>query len=420
MAFGPVTEVPGVEGRELYHAMSRILELADANERTIAIAERFADCGLSVPQLAIVNPPLWELGHVAWFTEYWILRNLAQKPATLARADTLYDSAKVAHATRWMLPLPSFEATVRYAHDVRERVAEFLDRTHDDSSRYFGALALFHEDMHGEAGLMTAQTLRRPWPLVVHAKPDERGSFTGDVEIPGGRYRIGAELGEQRFVFDNEKWAHDVDVDSFRIARAPTTNAQYVEFVQAGGAPPRDWVRGDDGRWLRHRFDEIVSLRSNAPVCNVSRVEAERYCRWAGRRLPTEAEWEIAATYDLHTGEKRRYPWGDDPPGVERANLDARMREPADVAAFPDGDTPHGIRQMIGNVWEWTSSAFAPYPAFVCDPYKEYSAPWFNDHAVLRGGSWVTRGRLIHGAWRNFYRPDRSDPFAGFRTCALR
>ncbi|MGH7707137.1 MAG: SUMF1/EgtB/PvdO family nonheme iron enzyme, partial [Vulcanimicrobiaceae bacterium] len=256
-----------------------------------------------------------------------------------------------------------------------------------------------------------------PWPLPIESEPGDAGPLAGDVEIPAGRYRVGAEPGGD-FVFDNEKWAHDVDLPAFRIARAPVTNAEYARYVDDGGSPPRDWTRDESGRWLRWRFDGLVPLRPNAPVCNVSRAEAHAFCRWAGRRLPTEAEWEVAATYDFATGEKRRFPWGNDAPNVERANLDARMREPLDVAALPAGDSPSGLRQMIGNVWEWTADAFAPYPGFVRDPYKEYSEPWFGDHAVLRGGAWATRARLIRGTWRNFYRPERSDPFAGFRTCA--
>jgi iron(II)-dependent oxidoreductase len=395
------------------------VELADAGTRTDVIARAFGATGLLVPQAPELNPPLWELGHIGWFAEYWVLRRAGGRAPLRADADALYDSAKVAHATRWSLPLPAFDETLRYVAEIRARACDALVDARDEATRYFGSLATYHEDMHGEAALMSLQTLRRPWPFPDALEPDDAGPLPGDVEVPAGRYRIGAER-DAPFVFDNEKWAHDVDLAAFRIARAPVTNVEYASFVEAGGPVPRDWVRGDDGAWRRARFDAFVPLRPHAPVCNVDRFAAEAFCRWAGRRLPTEAEWEVAATYDPRTGAKRRYPWGNAPPDPTRAHLDARAREPLDVAALPAGDSPLGVRQLIGNVWEWTASAFTGYPGFACDPYAEYSEPWFGSHAVLRGGAWTTRARLVDGLWRNFYLPHRSDAFAGFRTVALR
>ncbi len=184
------------------------------------------------------------------------------------------------------------------------------------------------------------------------------------------------------------------------------------------------WRReGND--WLRRNFDEWVALDERLPVIHVNWHEADAYCRWAGRRLPTEAEWEMAASAEP-TGKwarscnsaSVRYPWGDDLPTPERANLDWRAMGCIPVDALPAGDSAFGCRQMIGNVWEWTASDFNPYPGFVAGPYKEYSEPWFGDHKVLRGGCWVTRSRLIHNTYRNFYTPDRRDVWAGFRTCA--
>jgi len=168
-----------------------------------------------------------------------------------------------------------------------------------------------------------------------------------------------------------------------------------------------------------------MELEPELPVLHVNWYEAGAYCRWAGRRLPTESEWEMAASWDPATGCKRRFPWGDGSPAPERANLNWRWgRSAAEAAtlpvdALPAGDSPCGCRQMIGNVWEWTASDFLPYPGFVVDPYREYSEPWFGTHKVLRGGCWTTRSRLIRNGWRNFYRPERRDVWAGFRTCAL-
>jgi iron(II)-dependent oxidoreductase len=195
------------------------------------------------------------------------------------------------------------------------------------------------------------------------------------------------------------------------------TEAGWAWRTAENAEHPRYWQRAEGGDWQVRRFQETVPLAPHAPVIHVSWHEAEAFCRWSNRRLPTEAEWELAAGgFD-----KRRFPWGDTPPGPEHANLDLRLGGPVDVAAFPAGDSPFGCRQMIGNVWEWTSTRFLPYPGFTADPYKEYSVPWFlSPHMVLRGGCFVTRGRLLRTTWRNFYPPHRSDVLAGFRTCAPR
>ena len=240
------------------------------------------------------------------------------------------------------------------------------------------------------------------------------------------------------FVFDNEKWAHRVEVEPFRIAATPVTNAEFQRFVDDGGYRRRElwgrrgwdwrrreaaehplfWLRGEAGHWYQRRFDVIAPLEPWHPVVYVNWYEADAYCRWAGRRLPTEAEWEMAATVDPATGRKRRFPWGDEGPTPERASLDYRAGGTIDVRALPGGDSAVGCRQLIGNVWEWVESTFTPYPGFVCDPYKEYSEPYFGEKKVLRGGAWTTRARLIRATWRNFYKRQRRNIFAGFRTVA--
>lgn len=414
--------------------------LGDARRRTLLLVDSLSGGQWLGPKLDIVNPPLWEIGHLAWFQEFWCLRGGDFNACSiLSGADSLYDSARVAHDTRWSLPLPDLEGTLSYLQSVLERVLERLDaEPKNDKLAYFAELALYHEDMHGEAFAYTRQTLgyRRPAAAGASRDVNRAGPLPGDVSVFGGEFDLGAKP-DDGFVFDNEKWAHPVRLRPFRIARAPVTNAEYLTFVEDGGygrlefwdqqgqawlekertLAPVYWIKNGDN-WMVRMFNEIVPLPLEAPVIHVNWFEANAFCHWAGRRLPSEPEWEVAAS--VADGTKRRYPWGDQPPTQYHAHLDGDNWQCADVAAYPEGDTPAGCRQMLGNVWEWTADTFLPYPGFLRDPYKEYSEPWFgDDHKVLRGGCYATRARLLRNTWRNFYTPDRRDVFAGFRTCAL-
>jgi gamma-glutamyl hercynylcysteine S-oxide synthase len=415
----------------------------DARRRTLDLAAALEPGALLGPRLAVVNPPLWELGHLAWFQEKWALRHCAGRPPLRADGDALYDSAAVPHDTRWDLPLPSLEETLAYLGAVELGVLEWLASA-PEAELYFAWLAVFHEDMHFEAMFFTRQTLGYPAPRLTGAggaPPAAAGDLPGDVAIPGGTLWLGAGRAEP-FVFDNEKWAHPVELGPFSIARAPVTQARFREFVEDGGyRRPELWSpagrrwreaaaaehpvywRREGGAWLRRDFDRWVPLEPHRPVVNVCWFEAQAYCRWAGRRLPSEAEWEAAAACRAGppgrlAPEKRRFPWGDEAPDAGRAHLGASSLHPVDVGAFAAGDAALGCRQLTGNVWEWTASDFLPYPGFEADPYREYSQPWFGTHRVLRGGSFATPARLLRNTWRNFYTPDRRDPLAGFRTCA--
>jgi iron(II)-dependent oxidoreductase len=415
-----------------------LAHLRDARERTTELVAGLTDEQLMGPRLAIVNPLRWETGHVAWFHERWILRHHLGEPPLRADGDRLYDSAAVAHDTRWDLPLPAMADTLAYGDTILGRIADHLrGKPPTSGSLYFGRLGLFHEDMHDEALTYTRQTLGYPAPAFVAraATKPAAGPLPGDVEVSGGVFTLGATP-DLPFVFDNEKWGHAVTVAPFRIARAAVTQGELAEFVEAGGyrrhelwstegsawrerdgaSLPLYWERAEVGGFRRRLFDRSVPLAEHEAVIHVNAFEAEAYCRWKGRRLPTEPEWELAAC-GLEQP-KRRFPWGDDPPTPDRANLDGHYGGTVDVAALAAGDSPFGCRQMTGNVWEWTATRFGPYPGFVVDPYKEYSEPWFHSpHRVLRGGCWVTRGRLLRNTWRNFYEPHRWDVWAGFRTC---
>jgi iron(II)-dependent oxidoreductase len=348
-------------------------DLLEARRRTERMTRDLEGERLLGPQLAIVNPPLWELGHVGWFQERWCLRTArggAPVDSLLEGADALYDSSAVAHDTRWHLPLPAIAATRRYLENVLERVRERLAREPENSAlRYYAQLSLYHEDMHAEALHYTRQTLGDADPTG-ERPPALDGA--GDLEFAGGRFTRGARPGEG-FAFDNEKWAHEVEVSPFRIARSVASNADYLGYVErGGGAAPRYWRKSADD-WQQRWFDRWLPLEPGAPVLHVSALEAEAYCRWAGRRLPTEAEWELAASSG---------------------------------------------RLAPGGVWEWTASPFLPYPGFWPDPYEDYSRPWFGTHRVLRGGSFSTAPRLVRPSFRNFYTPERADVFCGIRTCA--
>jgi iron(II)-dependent oxidoreductase len=344
-------------------------DLLDARARAIRVTAGLDGGRLLGPKLAIVNPPLWEIGHVAWFQERWCLRWRADGSlggSILPGADALYDSSAVAHDTRWDLPLPDLQATRAYGERVLEQVRERLARDAESKDlRYFVRLATLHEDMHAEAFHYTRQTLGYEGPDSSFA-----ASSHEDLDMRGGTFFLGARP-DGGFVFDNEKWAHEVDLAPFRISRSVVTNAQYLGYVESGGTAPRYWKK-EGGGWQQRRFDRWLPLAPDEPVRHVSWHEAQAYCAWAGRRLPTEAEWECASS-----------------------------------------------RLAYGQVWEWTSSRFDPYPGFAPDPYREYSEPWFGTHQVLRGGSFATPARLMRPAFRNFYTPERGDVFCGFRTCAL-
>ncbi|MFQ5657307.1 MAG: selenoneine synthase SenA, partial [Candidatus Methylomirabilales bacterium] len=429
---------------ELAHA------LIDARSRTLALVADLTDDQLIGPNLQIVNPLLWEIGHVAWFQEKWVLRHRGKAGLIREDADALYDSIAIPHDTRWSLPLLSREETLAYMQEVLNRILERIGTVDIvGEEAYFLYLALFHEDMHTEAFTYTRQTLGYPRPRF-SAVPEADlaahkggGPLRGDVEISGGTFLLGATR-DLPFVFDNEKWAHRVEVRPFRIACAPVTNVEFAEFVKdkgyvrrelwsedgwrwrekAGAEHPVYWQRSSEGRWYRRSYDEIVPLEEHHPIIHVNWFEAQAYCRWAGRRLPTEAEWELVSSAELSAdrrgiiGRKRLFPWGDESATLGRANIDGTAGGCIDVGALAEGDSPFGCRQLIGNVWEWTSTDFGPYPGFVVDPYKEYSAPWFGTHKVLRGGSWATRSRMIRNTWRNYHTPERRDVMAGFRTCA--
>jgi iron(II)-dependent oxidoreductase len=397
-------------------------QLRETRDRTRRLTEDLSSAELLGPRLPIVNPVLWEIGHIAWFHEYWTLRHVAGRTPLIERGDRLWDSSNVAHATRWSLDLPERAGTYGYMADVLARQEDLLGAGIDEHARYFYDLSIRHEDMHVEALTYMRQTLSFAPPNGLGSTTRPRaGPLPGDVPVPGGTWRLGSTPTEG-FVFDNEKWAHDTVLAPFRIARAPVTNEAFAAFVDDGGYRARHfwsdagwawreacnaqhpvyWEAKRDGVWTARRYRDVVELAPHEPVIFVNWFEAEAWCRWAGRRLPSESEWQAAASGATPT-----------------ANLDFAFDGPIDVGALPGSDSAVGCRQMLGNVWEWTASDFLPFDGFAADPYKDYSQPWFGTRKVLRGGCWATSARIARPAYRNFFTPDRNDVFAGFRTCAL-
>jgi gamma-glutamyl hercynylcysteine S-oxide synthase len=427
-----------------------ISTMQDARNRTLELVRDLDEDQLMGPMLPTVNPLRWEIAHTAYFYEFFILRQLYRYESVLGeRADQLYDSIAVAHDLRWDLPLLNRTDTLSYMQAVFDRLAERLDGNSDsmatEQDSFIYQFGIFHEDMHTEAFLWARQTLAYPTPTLAIAADvsAERaaGPHPGWAAVPGGQFLLGADK-KAPFLFDNEKWGHSVIVEPFEIAKAPVTNREFQAFVDDGGydrealwgakswqwrqqaeaAYPVYWQPDGPRNWLLRRFDQTMPLPLDEPIIHVSWYEANAYCRWAGQRLPTEAEWEAAALGEaasdgtLGLG-KRRYPWGGTPPDPTRANLDGRALGTIDVGALSAGDSAFGCRQMLGNVWEWTADTFQAFPGFSADAYKEYSDMLFGDTKVLRGGAWTTRGRMIHGTYRNFFEPHRQNIFSGFRTC---
>lgn len=385
--------------------------LREARARSLALFAAYESAlgprGFSVPLSPELNPPLWELGHIAWFQEWWLARNrgrglgpacnpdIPRPPSRLAGTDALYHSGQVPHDSRWQLPLPDAEATRAYLQAVQEQTLALLaESAEDDASLYFFRLSLFHEDMHAEAAVYMAQALGLALPAEAAFPGTSLGDAmgTGVLRLPAQAWTLGSEPG-QGFAFDNEHGMQPVALAAFEIDAAPVGWARYLPFVEAGGYADARWwspegwqwlqqsgltapryLRREGGSWQRQVFGRWQPLAPADPACHLSWHEAQAWCRWAGRRLPSEAEWECTALTQ---------------PGF-----------------------------AWGRVWEWTASPFEAFPGFAPHPYRDYSAPWFGTRPVLRGASRATAPRMAHPKYRNFFTPERNDIFAGFRSCA--
>ncbi|MGV9454882.1 ergothioneine biosynthesis protein EgtB [Streptomyces sp. NPDC003635] len=429
---------PSVDTDEL--RVRALTTLTTARDRTTLLTSCVEDPDLTAQHSPLMSPLVWDLAHIGNQEEQWLLRAVAGREAMRPEIDSLYDAFEHPRSARPTLPLlPPAEARL-YAADVRGRVMDLLESTAFHGSRLteagfaFGMIAQ-HEQQHDETMLITHQLRKGPQALTA-PDPDPAPLFTGPAEVlvPGGPFTMGTST--EPWALDNERPAHRREVAPFHIDTAPVTNEAYQAFIEDGGYSVERWWapagwdhirqhsieaplfwRRDGDQWLRRRFGVTEVVPPDEPVVHVSWYEADAYARWAGRRLPTEAEWEKAARHDPVGDRSMRYPWGDEDPRPEHANLGQRHLRPAPAGSYEQGESPLGVRQLIGDVWEWTASDFLPYPGFVAFPYKEYSEVFFGpEYKVLRGGSFAVDAVACRGTFRNWDYPIRRQIFSGFRT----
>ncbi|MFC9677563.1 ergothioneine biosynthesis protein EgtB [Streptomyces sp. NPDC057651] len=415
--------------------------LLAARDRTTLLTSCVEGPELTAQHSPLMSPLVWDLAHIGNQEEQWLLRAVAGREAMRPEIDPLYDAFEHPRSERPRLPLLAPKEARGYAAEVRGRALDVLESTPFHGTRLteagfaFGMIAQ-HEQQHDETMLITHQ-LRAGAPALTAPDPDPVSpAFRGpsEVLVPGGPFTMGTTT--EPWSLDNERPAHARLVPPFHIDTAPVTNGAYLAFMDDGGYDnsrwwtPEGWAlvrdnglrsplfwRREAGQWLRRRFGVTEVVPPDEPVVHVSWYEADAYARWAGRRLPSEAEWEKAARFDPASGRSMRYPWGDTDPTPERANLGQRHLRPAPAGSYPAGESPLGVRQLIGDVWEWTSSDFLPYPGFAAFPYREYSEVFFGpDHKVLRGGSFAVDAVACRGTFRNWDYPVRRQIFAGFRT----
>jgi iron(II)-dependent oxidoreductase len=415
--------------------------LTTARARTALLTDCVEDAELTAQHSPLMSPLVWDLAHISNQEEQWLWRAVAGQEALRPEIDSLYDAFEHPRAARPALPLLAPSEARAYASDVRDRVLDVLHhaplegRPLVDAAFAFGMIAQ-HEQQHDETMLITHQLRRGPAALDA-PEPPPAGDTTGlpaEVRVPGGPFTMGTSA--EPWALDNERPAHTRVVPEFFIDTVPVTNGAYMAFIADGGYrderwwAPEGWAqirshgigaplfwRREAGQWLRRRFGVVEPVPADEPVLHVSWYEADAYARWAGRRLPTEEEWEKAARHDPVSGRSRRYPWGDEDPTPAHANLGQRHLRPAAAGSYPAGRSPLGVRQLIGDVWEWTSSDFLPYPGFVAFPYREYSEVFFGPaHKVLRGGSFAVDPVACRGTFRNWDLPVRRQIFSGFRT----
>jgi iron(II)-dependent oxidoreductase len=419
-------------------------DLDAARRRSLDLLEPLDEADLVRQHSPLMSPLVWDLAHVGNYEDLWLLRALG-RPGVGPELDDIYDAFRHPRRDRPALPMLDPTSARAYLREVRGRALDHLERAQLDGDDplvgrgFVYGMVIQHEQQHDETMLATLNLMAAPGYRPDAPAPPGAATVAvpDEVFVAAGPFEMGT--GTDPWAYDNERPAHEVDVAAFWIDAAPVTNGQYAAFVDDGGYADPQWWQGagwawrqeaglehpqfwrrDGARtaWLRTRFGFTEPVPPAEPVQHVCWYEADAYARWAGKRLPTEAEWEKAAAWDQSRAVTRRYPWGDSAPDADRANLGQCHFGPAPVGAYPQGASAYGCVQMIGDVWEWTASDFRPYPGFVSHPYREYSEVFYGpDYKVLRGGSWATDPSAIRNTFRNWDYPIRRQIFAGFR-CA--
>jgi gamma-glutamyl hercynylcysteine S-oxide synthase len=418
--------------------------LLEARARTYLLVAPLTDAELRLQHDTLMSPILWDLGHIAHFEELWLTRNL-DGPIEFVEMPGMYNPFEHPRSTRGALPLPALEEIRGVLDEIRGRVLARLgdfDAAGDHpllQDGYVYRMVLQHEYQHNETILQTLQ-LKQGAPYSPYARVELPQSAPGVaaggmVRFPGGSVTIGTD--DRTAAYDNERPRHTAELAPFLLDVHPVTNGEYLTFMAAGGyerrelwseagwrwlrearvSAPKYWERRD-GTWCSRSMDLTGPVHPSHPVCHVCWYEADAYARFAGKRLPTEQEWEAAASWDPVTRSARTYPWGEEAPSRALANLDQLGFRTTPIGAYPRNVSPIGCSGMIGDVWEWTSSDFGPWPGYESFPYKEYSEAFFGtEYKVLRGGSWATRPGAVRNTFRNWDYPIRRQIFSGFR-CA--
>jgi len=411
--------------------------LERARQRTLTLTD-FDDAELHRQYNPLMSPLVWDLAHIGQQEELWLLRDgNPHRPGMLsAGIESLYDAFVHSRASRVELPLLSPAQSRSYCSTVRAAALDALDSlpADDDEVAFRFGLVISHENQHDETmlqalNLRTGAPILGPRSSLPRGRPDVAGT---SVLIPGGEFVLGVDAATEPLSLDNERPAHIVDVPSFRIGLVPVTNGEWAKFIDNGGYTQQRWwsERGWEHRvqarltapqfWnpdrSRTRFGHLEEIPADEPVQHVSFFEAEAYAAWAGARLPTEVEWEKACAWDPVAGARRSYPWGAEKPSARHANLGGDALRPASVGAYPAGASAYGVEQMLGDVWEWTTSPLRPWPGFTPMIYQQYSEPFFDgDYRVLRGGSWAVAADILRPSFRNWDHPIRRQIFAGVR-----
>ncbi|MDT5010380.1 MAG: gamma-glutamyl hercynylcysteine S-oxide synthase [Mycobacterium sp.] len=422
--------------RQTRASLARDLEAA--RERTLRLVE-FDDAELRRQYHPLMSPLVWDLAHIGQQEEFWLLRaGNPDRPSMLGSGvESLYDAFIHSRASRVELPLLSPAEARAFCRTVRDKALDVLDAVPEEQTFPF-ALVVSHEHQHDET-MLQALNLRVGEPLLRAgaALPAGRPRLAGtSVVVPGGPFVLGVDAPSEPYSLDNERPPHEVDVPAFRIGRVPVTNAEWQAFVSDGGyhderwwsargwehrqsaglVAPQFWTGASHPDGTRVRFGHIEDIPPDEPVQHVSYFEAEAYAAWAGARLPTEVEWEKACAWGPGAQKRRRFPWGDTEPSPALANLGGDALRPASVGAYPAGASAYGVEQMLGDVWEWTSSPLRPWPGFTPMIYERYSQPFFDgDYRVLRGGSWAVAPGTVRPSFRNWDHPIRRQIFSGVR-----